>query len=205
MQPYGFVSIGSHTGAWLQNDLVKFKDTKNILVEPVPYNLKELKQNTKNYKNIIIEEFAISDKDETVSFYHIKRESIGKLKKHWASGIGSFNKSHLLKHRSKRFLISEDDIEEIKIKCLSFSSFVKKHSIKSIEKLMLDVEGAEYKILKTIDFTNTRIDQIFFEKKHFDGYMEQGKKFDEISKKLISNNYKLRNIDDENILAEIIT
>ena len=67
-----------------------------------------------NYKNIIIEESAISDKDETVSFYHIKRESIGKLKKHWASGIGSFNKSHLLKHRSKRFLISEDDIEEIK-------------------------------------------------------------------------------------------
>ena len=35
--------------------------------------------------------------------------------------------------------------------------------------------------------------------------MEQGKKFEEISKKLIKNNYKLSNVDDENILAEIIT
>ena len=60
------------------------------------------------------------------------------------------------------------------------------------------------KILKSIDFTNLRIDQIFFEKKHFDGYMEQGKKFEEISKKLIKNNYKLSNVDDENILAEKI-
>ena len=204
MSSYGLVSIGSHTGAWLKNQLIIFKDKKNILIEPVPYNLLELKQSVKNSENIIIEESAISDKDETTIFFHVKKESINKLKKHWASGIGSFDKSHLLKHKSKRFLISESDIEGIKINCLSFSSLVKKYSIKSIEKLMLDVEGAEYKILKSIDFTNIRIDQIFFEKKHFDGYMEQGKKFEEIRKKLIRNNYKLSNVDDENILAEKI-
>ena len=147
MQPYGLVSIGSHTGAWLQNEFEKFKNTKNILVEPVPYNLKELKQRISNYKNIIIEESAISDKDEKVSFYFVKRDSIGKLKKHWSSGIGSFDKSHLLNHRSKRFLISETDIEEITINCLSFSSLVKKYAIKSIQKLMLDIEGAEYPAL----------------------------------------------------------
>ena len=115
MQPYGFVSLGSHTGAWLQNEFEKYKNTKNILVEPVPYNLKELKQKISNYNNIVIEESAISDKDEKVSFYHVKRDSINKLKKHWSSGIGSFDKSHLLNHRSKRFLISENDIEEITI------------------------------------------------------------------------------------------
>ena len=31
--------------------------------------------------------------------------------------------------------------------------------------------------------------------------MEKGKKFEEISKKLTSYNYKLNSIDDENILA----
>ena len=203
MQHYGLVSLGSHTGAWLQNEFEKFKNTKNILVEPVPYNLKELKQRIFKYKNIIIEESAVSDKDEKVSFYYVKRDSIDKLKKHWSSGIGSFDKSHLLNHRSKRFLISENDIEEITVNCLSFSSLVKKYAIKSIQKLMLDIEGAEYKVLNTIDFKHIKINEIFFEKKHFDGFMKQGEKFDIIKKKLELHNYVLKDIDEENILATL--
>ena len=203
MQHYGLVSLGSHTGAWLQNEFEKFKNTKNILVEPVPYNLKELKQRTFNYKNIIIEESAVSDKDEKVSFYYVKRNSIDKLKKHWSSGIGSFDKSHLLNHRSKRFLISETDIEEITINCLSFSSLVKKYAIKSIQKLMLDIEGAEYKVLNTIDYKKIKINEIFFEKKHFDGFIKQGEKFNLIKSKLETNNYTLKDLDKENILATL--
>ena len=203
MQHYGLVSLGSHTGAWLQNEFEKFKNTKNILVEPVPYNLKELKQRIFNYKNIIIEESAVSDKDEKVSFYYVKRNSIDKLKKHWSSGIGSFDKSHLLNHRSKRFLISETDIEEITINCLSFSSLVKKYAIKSIQKLMLDIEGAEYKVLNTIDYKKIKINEIFFEKKHFDGFIKQGEKFNLIKSKLETNNYTLKDLDKENILATL--
>ena len=203
MQHYGLVSLGSHTGAWLQNEFEKFKNTKNILVEPVPYNLKELKQRIFKYKNIIIEESAVSDKDEKVSFYYVKRNSIDKLKKHWSSGIGSFDKSHLLNHRSKRFLISETDIEEITINCLSFSSLVKKYAIKSIQKLMLDIEGAEYKVLNTIDYKKIKINEIFFEKKHFDGFMKQSEKLLMIKQKLEENNYTLKDLDKENILATL--
>ena len=74
------------------------------MIEPVEYNLKELKERTKKIPNLIIEEIAISNRDETVPFYYVKRSSMEKLKKHWASGIGSFNKEHLLKHRSKNFV-----------------------------------------------------------------------------------------------------
>ena len=66
---------------------------------------------------------------------------------------------------------------------------------------MLDVEGAEYKILKSIDFRSVKIKEIFFEKKHFDGYMKQGNKFEKIKKKLIENQYEIKNADDENVLA----
>ena len=204
MHDYGLVSIGSHTGVWLKEELKKFNKKKNILIEPVPYNIVELKDTTKEFDNIIIEESAISDRDELVSFYHIKRNSIDKLKKHWASGIGSFNKSHLLNHRNKRFLISEDDIEEIKINCISFENLKKKYTIKSIEKLMLDVEGAEFKILDSLNFTTIKINEIFFEKKHFDGYMKQGEKFIKIKKKLESYNYVLKDVDRENILATLV-
>ena len=203
MQDYGLVSIGSHTGIWLKEELKKFNLYKNILIEPVPYNIAELKVNIKDLKNIIIEESAVSDRNETVPFYHLKKDSINKLKKHWASGIGSFDKSHLLNHRSKRFLITEDDIEKINIKCISFENLINKYSIESIEKLMLDAEGAEFKILDSLNFKKTKIKEILFEKKHFDGYMKQSEKFLRIKKKLESHNYILQDIDEENILAKL--
>ena len=68
--------------------------------------------------------------------------------------------------------------------------------------MQIDVEGAEYEILKTIDFKKTKIDQILFESKHFDGTFTEGKKLQEIKQKLISDNYKLTQIDKENILAK---
>ena len=203
MHEYGLVSIGSHTGFWLKPEFEEFKNKKNILIEPVHYNLVELRENTKNFDNIIIEESAISDKDELIPFYFIKRDSIGKLKKHWASGIGSFDKSHIMNHRNKRFLVSEDDIETINIQCLSFSSLIKKYSIKKIDRLILDVEGAEYKILKSINLNQIIIREIFFEKKHFDGIFKEGKKLEEIKQKLLDNNYLLEDIDNENMLAKL--
>ncbi len=166
------------------------------------YNLTELKERTKNLKNVIIEEIAISDKDETVPFYHIKRSSIKKLKKHWASGIGSFDINHILNHKNKRFQVSSEDIEKIQIPCLSFSSLVKKYEIKKIEKLMMDVEGAEYKILKSINYNEVDIKKIVFEKKHFDGPFSEGKKLDEIKNILAGSGYDIIDADEENIIAK---
>ena len=88
MQSYGLVSIGSHSGIWLQEELNKYNLKKNILVEPVPYNIDKLEKNTKDFKDVIIERSAISDKNEIASFFYLKKESIDKLKKHWATGIG---------------------------------------------------------------------------------------------------------------------
>ena len=202
-QRYGLVSIGSHTGIWLQDELKKFNSEKNILIEPVPYNITQLEENTKKFNNIIIEQSAVSDKDETKSFFYLKKDSIDKLKKHWATGIGSFDKTHLLNHRSKRFLINEEHIEETKINCISFESLKKKYDIQSIDKLMIDVEGAEFKILNSINFNDVEIKEILFEKKHFDGYMKQSEKFEKIKQKLEAHNYSLKDIDEENVLATL--
>ena len=73
MQSYGLVSIGSHTGIWLQEELRTFNLKKNILIEPVPYNIDQLEENTRKFHNVIIEKSAVSDKDEIVSFFYLKK------------------------------------------------------------------------------------------------------------------------------------
>ena len=75
MQSYGLVSIGSHSGIWLQEELNKYNLKKNILVEPVPYNIDQLEKNTKDFKDVIIERSAISDKNEIASFFYLKKKS----------------------------------------------------------------------------------------------------------------------------------
>ena len=201
MTKFGLVVIGAHIGIHIKSEIEKILPEKVLLVEPVPHNVVEIKKNLNNLEGIIIEQFALSDKNETRNFYFVKNTSIHKLKKHWSSGIGSFNKQHLLDHKSKRFKIEEEDIDKISIEAIRFKDLVEKYQIKQINKLIIDVEGSEYEILSDIDFNSLEIKKILFEYKHFDGYKKTGKKLEEILEKLNKNGYETKKIDDENILA----
>ena len=104
MNNFGLVIIGAHIGVHINKDLEEYKNQKVILIEPVPHNLKSLKTNTIKYKNIFIEPVTIGNKNENRMFYYIKEQSIAKLGKHWASGIGSFDKQHILNHKTINIL-----------------------------------------------------------------------------------------------------
>ena len=201
MTKFGLVVLGAHIGIHIKSEIEKILPEKVLLVEPVPHNVVEIKKNLNNLEGIIIEQVALSDKNETRNFYFVKNTSIHKLKKHWSSGIGSFNKQHLLDHKSKRFKIEEEDIDKIYIEAIRFKDLVDKYNINQIDKLLVDVEGSEFTILNDIDLSSINIKKIIFEYKHFDGYQTTGKKLEEILKKFEENGYTTKKIDEENILA----
>ena len=201
MTKFGLVVIGAHIGIHIKGEIEKILPEKVLLVEPVPHNVVEIKKNLNNLEGITIEQVALSDKNETRNFYFVKNTSIHKLKKHWSSGIGSFNKQHLLDHKSKRFKIEEEDIDKISIEAIRFKDLVDKYNINQIDKLLVDVEGSEFAILNDIDLNSINIKRIIFEYKHFDGYQTTGKKLEEILKKFEENGYTTKKIDEENILA----
>ena len=202
MQKFGLVVIGAHSGVWLKSLFKEYQNQNILLVEPVPYNIALLKENTAKYKNISIETSAVSEKNEIKKFYYVKPEAVKRLGKHWASGIGSFDKEHILNHKYKRFMVNDSHIQQIDIQYLTFSSLIEKYSISSIDLLQIDVEGAECGILNSIDFEKNEIKKIIFEFKHFDGTFKEGTKLKLIKEKLIKFNYQLKEIDKENILAE---
>ena len=202
MNNFGLVVIGAHHGYWLLNEIKK--TSKNILlIEPVPYNFLQLKERYKNYKNIFFEQNFIYDNNSQISFFFVKKDSISRLGKHWASGIGSFSKKHILNHKSKRFNIEENDINEIQIQSITFNELCKKYNIKIIDKLLIDVEGSEKKIIESIDYKKVLIKELVFEYKHLDGTFL----FDNNLKKLINflkdNNFQETARDKENITFKI--
>ena len=202
MDNFGLVVIGAHSGVLLKSLFDEYQNQNILLVEPVPYNITLLKENTAKYKNISIETSAVSVKNQIKKFYYVKPDAVKKLGKHWASGIGSFDKQHILNHKNKRFAVSDPDIKEVDIQYLTFSDLIEKYSISSINLLQIDVEGAEFEILNSIDFEKIEIKKIIFEFKHFDGTFKEGPKLKSIKEMLIKFNYQLKEIDKENILAE---
>jgi len=201
LKNFGLVIIGAHIGVHIINEINKYKDQNILLIEPVPHNLGALKKNISEYNNITIEPIAIGSKKTINKFYFVKGDSIKKLGKHWASGIGSFSKKHILNHRTKRFKIKENDIDSINVQTLTFLDLINKYKIFEIDQLQIDAEGYEYEILNSIDYRNININKIIFESKHFDGTFNEGTKLNEIKKKLIKNNYEIVKLDEENILA----
>ena len=201
MHDFGLVVIGAHSGIHIKDLISEYANQKVLLVEPVPYNYQILENDYKNNENIFISRNAIFDEAKKDNFYHVKKDSIKKLGKHWASQIGSFDKNHILNHKNKRFDIKDDDIQITEVEFITFQDLVKKYSINSINKLQIDVEGAEYKIMNSIDYNKIKIKNIFFESKHFDGTFTEGEKLKEIKDKLVLNGYNLSQVDKENILA----
>jgi FkbM family methyltransferase len=198
---FGLVVLGAHTGEYLK-DLINYHiNSKILLVEPVPYNFELLEKEYKAFEDIIICKKAILNCRKKDNFYYVKKDSITKLGKHWASQIGSFDKNHILNHENKRFKIQEKDIQQIEVEFITFEDLMIEYSINLIDKLQIDVEGAEYEIMKSIDYKKIRINNIIFESKHFDGTFIEGKKLQEVKEILISNGYKLKKLDKENILA----
>ena len=201
MNNFDLIVIGACHGFWIENDVKKCSN-KVLLIEPVKYNFDQLKNRFKNYKNMIFENIAIGDKNELIDFFHVLESSVDKLKKHWASGIGSFSKEHILKHGTKRFQITGEDIKCIKIKAITFNKLVEKYKIEYINKLIIDAEGFDYNIIKSIDFKKVFIKEIIFEKKHLSTTFQIGSKLNEIKALLAKEKYKLFDISKENILAK---
>ena len=198
---FGFICIGAHTGYWINDFIKKHSKKKILLVEPVKYNILELKKRFEFVDNIYIENCAISDRNKKINFYYIKEESIAKLKKHWASGIGSFSRDHILNHYTKRFKVQDEDIETKEVECLSFMNLVNKYSVKSIDLLLVDIEGEEFKVLSSIEYNQIFIKEIIFEKKHLGGSFQKSEKFDNLKEILNKNGYKIKDLNDENCLA----
>ena len=198
MNNFGLVVIGAHNGSGLENEV--FKTSKKILfVEPVKYNLSELQGRYNNLNNIYFDNSAISNNNDKLNFFSIKKDSVEKLGKHWASGIGSFSKKHILDHKSKRFQISDNDIDVNEITPLTFGQLMTKYNIEIIDKLLIDIEGAEKKIIESIDFEKTLIKELTFEYKHLDGTFVFNDSLKLLINYLSGKNLKEINRDKENI------
>ena len=173
------IDLGANIGI----ETIKFKfffpNSKIIAVEPEESNFEILKKNTKNYNDIHLENYAISNK-QTEMYLKNKNKNISQ----------NYNES---------FFVTNEKTTN-KIKTISIPYLIKKYNLKRINILKSDIEGYERYVFddSSCEWLN-KVDCIIFECPDND-HMSQGTTqniFDNIQK---SNLRFISHICGENII-----
>lgn len=171
------VQIGAHVGN-NENDpirrflwSVKGGECTAILIEPVKHLFEQL---TMNYgrcpADIRFENAAVAEKAGYRDFHRLREDADLTGLPNWLNQLGS-----LLPERIdamwdaceqdpayKRFL-AENTITE-RVRCATIDEIRRKHGVREIDFLQVDVEGYDYEILKTIDFESMKPKAINYER-----------------------------------------
>src|SRR5262249_7339529 len=83
----------------------------------------------------------------------------------FASGIGSFSLIHVLRHANYIPNLVKR-IEPLQVPCVTVQTILSQHGMRQLDVLVIDAEGFDGEILKSIDFDKVRPTLIFFEQIH---------------------------------------
>ncbi len=137
------------------------------MVEPVPYVFERLRRNYGDVPGVELENAAIADRDGHLPFFHLahvddpQREGLP----HWYDAIGSFSREAILRHR-REIPDIEERLVTTAVPALTFDSLCAKHGVDAVDLLLVDTEGYDHEILRSIDFANHRPRLVIYEHFH---------------------------------------
>lgn len=196
------IQIGSHVGNTTNDPIFKHIDesTKVILVEPVPYLFKQLKDNylkkLGNTENLIFINKAVSDYVGEIEMTVPSEDNDFSKLPVWASQLASVNSAHATGH------LPQLKVDTIKIETTTVDEIITQYSIDRVDLLHTDTEGHDYNILMNYSFI-IKPRQVLFEHKHIDGLNKVGAKYVELSNKLLGLGYRKKFQNSEDTMFEL--
>ncbi len=156
-----FMDVGAHDGISINNTLFFEKNNNwtGINFEPIKEVFDNLITNRPNCLNL---NYAVCNNDGTAEFINNKgyTEMISGLK-------NNYDPRHF--NRLQNELHQKGGVSEvIKVNTVKIETICDKYNIKNINYLSIDVEGAEFEVIKSINFDKVFIDVIGFENNYND-------------------------------------
>jgi FkbM family methyltransferase len=151
-----FVEVGSNDGE--QHDHLRphilAQRWRGVMVEPVPYVFERLRANYADVDGVALENAAIADRDGQLPFFHLRDASPEERAglPDWYDGVGSFDRQAILSHAPQMPDIAER-IVELEVPALTFASLLARHGIERPDLVVIDTEGHDWEIIKSIDLS----------------------------------------------------
>jgi FkbM family methyltransferase len=164
-----FIEVGSNDGE--QHDhlrpFILSRPWAGIMVEPVPYVFERLQRNYQGIDRVVLENAAVADRDGRLPFYHLakspEREREGLPR--WYDGIGSFSREAVLRH-AHTIPDIERRIVRTDVRCLTLESLCRRHDVQRLDLLLIDTEGYDWEVVRSIDFDRRRPRLLVYEHFH---------------------------------------
>lgn len=184
------VQVGCHTGEDHVTDFIRDNTCQNIiLIDANPYALDICKEKYRSIENVTYLNYAIVpayyDSTKSISLYIPKQDK--------TSMHCSLSLDFIKKHNHKEW------IEEV-VPCITLNElFTQLNFLQKIDRLYIDAEGLDSKIILSLDLSKIHIEYIFFEHTHSDGAFTHGTNLKNVVEKLKGNMYRLKDYDQSNL------
>jgi FkbM family methyltransferase len=186
------VQIGCHTGDDSFLDFFaseKEKIDKCLMVEALSSSLDLCKKlysekfDSEAMDKISFINKAIVDKPdvESIDFFFPKGEHAADGDVHYTA-FSSTDRSHLVFH-------GITEIEKKEVPAITLSKLFEEFGLEKIDRLYLDAEGLDARILLSVDLAKVEIPFICFEAAHTDGAFKRGENCSRVVKHLTENGY----------------
>ena len=166
MFPDAFVvQIGANDGMSGDPLADAFSKTRwsGLLIEPVPHLYEMLVAHYRDRSGLRIERAAVSTYDGDAPLYRLR--TVPGQSPEWFNQLASLDREVLLKHRSSIPEIDSLLIEE-RVPTVRLDTLLAHHGISKVDFLVIDTEGHDLEILRTLDFTRFRPTLLMFEHQH---------------------------------------
>lgn len=184
-----FVQIGGNDGVTYDPlvDIIKRRKLSGLIVEPIKTYFNQLYLLYQNCTRVSVANYAIYSENGPIAMFKVKDNSNDLPV--WAKGIASIDKEHF-----KKSNIPESEMEEEIVEGITLENLFLLYKIERIDLLVIDVEGYDYNLIKSINFEKFKPSLIYFEHGYLDNIMSQDQIL-EIFKILLDNNYKFLFMD----------
>uniref|UniRef100_A0A6C0LUC4 Methyltransferase FkbM domain-containing protein n=1 Tax=viral metagenome TaxID=1070528 RepID=A0A6C0LUC4_9ZZZZ len=155
-----FVDVGAYDGEKFSNSLFfeKYRNWNGICIEPIP----EIYEKLKNKRKCITYKCAIDNKDGTNSFLL----NVGYPE--MLSGIQQYYDPRHFNRLNIEINNNGGKTSIIDVETKKLSTILEEQSINHVHYLSIDVEGGEFAVIQSIDFSKVFIDVIGFENNYND-------------------------------------
>jgi FkbM family methyltransferase len=159
------VQIGANDGVAGDPLVEGFRTTRwsGLLVEPVPHLYDLLVARFRDRPRVRIERAAVSNYDGEAPLYRLR--TVPGESPEWFNQLATLDRDVLLKHRSSIPEIDYLLIEE-RVPTVRLDTLLARHAVSRIDLLVIDTEGHDLEVLRTLDFARFRPTLVMFEHQH---------------------------------------
>lgn len=161
-----FIQIGANdgiTGDPLHGLLTgPASNWRGVMVEPVPHLFEQLRARYVTRQGLQFDQVAIGEEDGTILIHRIRMEPGDPL---WLEQLASLDRDLLLRSAGAVAGLN-DRITSEEVPCLSVRTLVQRHDIQSLDLLVIDTEGWDWRVLRQFNFPRLHPRLILYEHQH---------------------------------------